>query len=407
MTEARDNLYDKNSSQPNRSSESAWMLQLFRKQDPPGEIVLDYNIPVNESFLPISEGRFLNISKLAFRSGWLRAVCAIGAISSFPLFEILTLNLVKTPHHPHEYQYPYHPADASHTLTSALSQTQGALEPTVTHAPLNHSAFLSNPDVLISFLTGIFIGLMIIVPVVIVTKLTLTLLYAMMMMTNLYLAHGSKCVSLLRSPTNIALSKVSVKLMWSGKFFSQIGAMLAWSNVLSLDFAPAEELLSTPKILIKYKMPDGDLTFPFSLAGFENAEAAILFMELADRYVPEEVKTSTFKLAFEEREKLAHLAQKDVHEEIIASYGRRNIEQQSVREKQECPSVSEQKAEQQESSVVQNAQVDERNTEQGNPESDRDEAKALIETLSAVGNEYVGSTVNLAQKDTVCAERTN
>ena len=405
MTEARDNLYDKNSSQQNRSSESAWMLQLYRKQDPPGEIVLDYNIPVNETFLPISEGRFLNISKLAFRSGWLRAVCAIGAISSFPLIEILTLNLVKTPHHLHEY--PYHQVSASQTLTSALTQTQGALEPTVIHAPHHHSAFLSNPDVGISFLTGIFIGLMIIVPVVIVTKLILTLIYSMMMMANLYLAHGSKCVSLLRSPTNIALSKVSIKLMWSGKLFSQNGAMLAWSNVLSLDFAPDEELLSTPKILIKYKMPEGDLIFPFSLAGFDNAEEAILFMELADRYVPEEVKTSAFKHAYVERERLAHLAQKDVHEEIIASYGSKNIEQQTVTEKQGCASVGEQTAEQKEPSAVQNAQLGEKDTERNNAKSERDEAKALIETLSAVENEYAGSTVNLAQKDTVCAERTN
>ena len=399
MTEARNDRYD--TKQAGSAADSAFMLQLYRKQDPPGEIVLDYNLPTNETFLPIAEGRFLNISKLALRSGWLRGVSGIGLVVAFPITELIMLQLVKTPHYVSYQTHQMIPQSFAHTF----KHTQGALEPTLQQTFSYPCANPTPTDPVLTFLMSIGVGLLIVIPILIVSKLLLSLIYTTVMMANLYFAHGSKCVSLLRSPTNIALSKASIKLMWSGKFFSQNGAMLAWCNVLALDFAPAEDLLSTAKILIKYKMPEGDVIFPFSLAGFNNADETILFMEFAQRYVPDEVKTSAFQQAYEQREQLARLAQKDVHEEMIAAYvSRNNIEQQTV-----SPS-NQQSPDNHKSNVeplnVQKSQVEVNADPEDALVNERDEAKALIESLSAVENEY-SSIINVAQKDAVYAEQTN
>lgn len=379
-----------------RSPDSAALIELYGKYDPSGEIVLRYRKPAEESFLPIAKGHFKNVCRLTFRSGWLWAASGISVLIALPFLEALFVWLAKVPAHSvrhvlHGLRHHGHAALSQPVMPINSSADAGSAAPHVLHHFGHGGTIFSSGDTFFALFTAFLAGAALLIPLLIVARLLVSAIYTMAMVINLYLSYGKRCLREMQAPTHVSLSKASMKLMWVGGLFSQYGAMLAWQDILALDFAFAKEPLSTPRVIIKYKLPDGEALLPFSLSGFGTAQEAVLFMETANRYVSEDKTTKSFQEAFEQRQELAKLAQRDALEVILDQSDQR--EDTTLDElpggdtaQSDAPSVH-----------LSDRQV----------QDDRQHAKSLLESLSAVESDCADATIKLkepAQKEPLLAE---
>jgi hypothetical protein len=145
-----------------------------------------------------------------------------------------------------------------------------------------------------------------------------TLIYMILAFTNLFMLHGKEVAKHLQAPDRIALSKLSLKVSWNGRFFAQYGAMLAWHEIAALDFLPATDDLDTAKVAFKYKMPDGFAILPFALSSFSSQEEAAMFMEMANKYVKDEVKSAAFLEAYAQREAITKQSRVNPVDELLS-----------------------------------------------------------------------------------------
>src|SRR5205814_1159681 len=56
--------------------------------------------------------------------------------------------------------------------------------------------------------------------------------YALLMIANIRRRFGASWKDHLAAPTNLSLSKVCLKIIWQGQWFSQYGAMIAWQDLI-------------------------------------------------------------------------------------------------------------------------------------------------------------------------------
>jgi hypothetical protein len=250
-----------------QDADASWVVQLYASCDPSGEIALPYNHPAGASFVPICEGYLGNVSQLVLRFGWLWAwsACLFGL--SIPFAEGIMLNSLHLP-------------------------------------PLvRHHGFLSGHQFTPwDVLSKMFLGLCMFFLLLAAATYAIAAIYAVIMITNMWLQYGSAIWDKMRAPTHIVLSKECVKLTWAGRGFSQIGAMLAWQDMYEVDFVPSEDPLTSTKIVVKYKLADGEKLIPFALCGFATDADAALFMDMADKYIPDEMKSEEFKDALKNRD---------------------------------------------------------------------------------------------------------
>jgi hypothetical protein len=168
-----------------------------------------------------------------------------------------------------------------------------------------------------------FLALMfVLLPGLFLTLALVALSYAAIMFANTFFLYGRQTAGALRAPTCLSVSKMSLKLMFVGRWFNQFGAIIPWRDVISLDFAAAERNeLCTGRLIIKYKFPDGEIDLPFSLAGFGTADEAGLFMDMANKYVPETAKTKAFVDAYAQREQTLRDSRRDLVAEMLSDNG--------------------------------------------------------------------------------------
>jgi len=276
------------------NDDNAFIVNLYSEQKPSGEMIIGYQHPKGQPFCPISEGHFGNVSKLLFQSGSLWLASLLIGFMAIPFFEYVFIDLLKLdfsewlktifPHrHHHHHTYP---------------------------REVNFGSF-----------PIYFLGAMLMVaPWVMAFAAFVTVIYSVLSFLNLYGLHGKNTYNRLNAPDRVALSKLSVKLSWNGRFFNQYGAIFAWHDFAGLDFVPADGELDSDKITITYKMPDGYSCFPFELSSFNSKEEAKLFMEMLNKNVKDEVKTPAFKAACEKIDPITEQAKIDKVETLLSRH---------------------------------------------------------------------------------------
>jgi hypothetical protein len=118
---------------------------------------------------------------------------------------------------------------------------------------------------------------------------------------NFRLLYGRDWLHTLLGPTNIGLSRESIKLGWIGKFFSSYSMVVGWNEVLCLDayrWSLTDGKLA-PKICIKHSLlvayETSDSMLELSLSGFRDADECRVFMAELDRNVADDRKTDLFR----------------------------------------------------------------------------------------------------------------
>src|SRR5271168_2439694 len=232
------------------------ILSLYEAHEPSGELVLPYLIPKGQKFQPQFGERFVNVSKYFFRSQslWLVSFWSVVyplLVSSFFLIAGAS-RYDATAHHHHHHHLLFGASAHPHTADTLLTAT------------------------ILGTLTGILffaLGFLIL--------MTMGLaFYTVCAGVNLRYRFGSAWIDRLAAPTEIALSKDSLKLLWCGKWFGQHGAVLSWRNIFSVDYTQDEsDVTVAPVVIVKYRLLDSlfqakEDVLPFSLGGFANLQEA-------------------------------------------------------------------------------------------------------------------------------------
>jgi hypothetical protein len=257
------------------------ILSLYEAHQPSGELVLPYLIPKGETFQPQFSERFLNVSKFFFRSQslWLVSFwCVVYPLLASTFILIGTAANYDSAHHHHHHHH--------HHLLNAASVQPHSADSLLLATTLG--AFSGIFFFVLGFLALLAIGLA---------------FYAVCASVNLRSRFGSVWIDRLAAPTEIALSKDSLKLFWSGKWFAQHGAVLSWRNVHALDYTLDEsDTTVAPVVIVKYRLLDNwyrtkEEVLPFSLGGFASLEQAKFFLTFLNKHVSADVKTDSFKQA--------------------------------------------------------------------------------------------------------------
>ena len=106
-----------------------------------------------------------------------------------------------------------------------------------------------------------------------------TVFYLAFFWGNMYFAWGRDTAASLRGPTHISLSPLSLKLIWKGAVFKNIGFMFGWDDISTVDlYCPDKpETGENAGLIISVKKGKMVHNLTISLAGFKSYEERLIF----------------------------------------------------------------------------------------------------------------------------------
>jgi hypothetical protein len=146
-----------------------------------------------------------------------------------------------------------------------------------------------------------------------------------------YLGWGKQGSAALRGPTHIAISPVSLKLIWKGRLMVCTGGMFGWDEItrVFLEFPDEGTNSSAPSVWITAIDGGNEHTIPIRLDGFQTRDDLALFLEGIDSHVSDASKTDLFR---------EHITDKKKRELLIEEV-RANSVDGLLAEHQEAPAL--------------------------------------------------------------------
>jgi hypothetical protein len=152
------------------------------------------------------------------------------------------------------------------------------------------------PVIASSWAWGLFCGLGNLFALIMLTCFLTPPIQAGVLFANAYLRWQKEAGAALRGPTHIALSPLSIKLLWKGAMFSSIGAMFGWTEITSVDLdLPVDDPLAAPSVVIRAQEGKIIHNIFVRLDGFSSDEERLVFLNSIDDHVAEDRKTKMFR----------------------------------------------------------------------------------------------------------------
>ena len=257
------------------------IVDLFQLYDNVLEMQLRYRQPVSSSLGPITNQ--LSISKYLFSSTLLWGLSTQLTAYSFA-FSMITIGKF---------------------LSHAASNNNSAASTHTSSSPENL--------MFLGILTGLFFGLLFAFLFVFSLIWLGTAFYFALIASNLYIAWKKETLSALRGPTHISFSPISIKLIWQGALFTNIGLMFGWDEIISADLSISQpdQLTNLVSVIITVQKGKTTHILPIRLDGFASAEERYLLLHSINRHLPEECKSQTFKDYLSNEDKLNLLLSRD------------------------------------------------------------------------------------------------